>query len=301
MYSCQVVNFLTMNNAINVCNLCHRNIDIMLHLPCHPKEWFLFGLFWLGGVWTIIYECCIVVWYYHQHCNWLVISHIVTVTLLACLIYSNMYFLLSKDVSARQLNRCQETCPPGWTFCKQCQFHVPPRSHHCKLCNLCILKRDHHCWFAGYCIGFKNHRYFVSLAFYMSIAGLYANIYNWQFVLNEKGGFTWTTLPSLFAPHVGLMLGYYSLYEFALTVNTSVGFFFTIFFVWMFCVQVLQIISGQVMHERKKGIHVYNLGFRTNLQEVFGPRGLISLLCPFVPTQLAGDGTEFSSHTQKTE
>lgn len=273
----------------------------MLHLPCHPKEWFLFGLFCLGGVWTIVYECCIVVWYYHQDWNCVVIFHIVTIALLACLIYSNMYFLISSDVSARQVSRREQTIPAGWMYCEQCRLHVPPRSHHCKLCNLCILKRDHHCWFAGYCIGFSNHRYFVSLALYTSIAGLYANGYNWQFVMHEKGGLAWTTLPSLFAPHVGFMLGYYSLYEFAFTVNTSVGFFFTIFFLWMLWVQAQQIVSGQVMHERKKNICVYNLGLRKNIQEVFGSRGLIALFCPFVTSQLAGDGTGFSGHIRKSE
>lgn len=272
----------------------------MLHLPRYPKEVFLFGLFWIGGVWTIVYETCIVMPYYHREFNIAVMLHLTSLAFLACIIYSNMYCLISTDVSIKQIKEPHGTLDSGWRYCEKCSCNTPPRSHHCKICDTCILKRDHHCWFAGYCVGFNNHRYFVALALYTSIAGVYANIYNWDFFLNYKGGFAWTTILSLIAPHVGMMLGYYTILEFALTVNTSVGLFFTIFFIWLLCSQVLQMVSGQVMYERRKEIYDYNLGLRNSINEIFGSAGLLGLLCPFLPTRLSGDGTVFPKQADKT-
>ena len=276
-----------------------------VHLPQNPKDASLFALFWLGGVFTLVYECYFILWSYHTDWNSTVISLYVLTFYLAAMIYTSMYKIVSTDVTlkAKKGNDVIVKRSPseGWKYCQLCQIEAPPRSHHCKICDECVLKRDHHCWYAGYCIGFQNHRYFICLVVHTSIAGLFANIYNWEFVMAAKGGFTWTTLPSLIAPHAGLVFGQYSIYEFVITCITSAGTLFTMFFVALLVIQLIQMAEGQVQHERKKGIRDYSLGFRNSVEEIFGSAGLWAMLCPFIPTTLPGDGTSFRRREEKLE
>lgn len=52
-------------------------------------------------------------------------------------------------------------------YCQKCLCWKPDRTHHCARCRQCVLKMDHHCpWFST-CIGFKNHKYFVQLLWYV--------------------------------------------------------------------------------------------------------------------------------------
>ncbi|GFR77135.1 palmitoyltransferase [Elysia marginata] len=273
-----------------------------LHLPQNLNDAALFALFWLGGVFTLVYECYFILWSYHSEWNATVVSLYVLAFYLAGIIYFCMYKIISTDVSFKghEDNVAVESeSSEGWKYCQVCQINSPPRSHHCKICDECILKRDHHCWYAGYCIGYQNHRYFVCLVLHCSIAGLFANVYNWEYVMAVKGGFTWTTLPSLIAPQVGLVFGQYSTFEFVMTCVTSAGTLFTIFFISLLVIQFTQIINGQVQYEKKKGITDYSLGFKNNIAEVFGLVGLWALLCPFVTSPLPGDGKRFCSGGDK--
>ncbi|CAL1526517.1 unnamed protein product [Lymnaea stagnalis] len=271
----------------------------MFHLPRTTTDWIMFFIFWLGGLWTLFYEYYFIMCSYHKDWNSYVIFHVAVAGFLALSIYTNMILIISSDVTTRSVSLSAVLPSDKWKYCDICQLSAPPRSHHCKLCNACILKRDHHCWFAGYCIGFSNHRYFICLAFYMSIAGVYANIYNWDFFLSVKGGFTWTTLPSLIAPHVGLMFGTYTFYEFFITIVSSTGFLVTIVFLWLLETQILQFVKGQVMHEKKKGINDYSLGLSNTFNEIFGSAGFWVFLCPLVRTKLPGDGTSFLTRDDK--
>ncbi|KAK3728789.1 hypothetical protein RRG08_013512 [Elysia crispata] len=210
--------------------------------------------------------------------------------------------MISTDVAFKPqevISTVKKSSSDGWKYCQLCQIEAPPRSHHCKICAECILKRDHHCWFSGYCVGFQNHRYFICLVLHASVAGLFANIYNWEYVMAVKGGFTWTTLPSLLAPHVGLVFGHYSAYQFIITCITSVGTMFTIFFVSLLGIQINQMFHGQVQYERKKDITDYSLGFNNSVIEIFGSAGLWALFCPFLKSTLPGDGTSFHSRDGK--
>merc|ERR1711862_684872 len=46
----------------------------------------------------------------------------------------------------------------------------PERAHHCKVCGRCVLRMDHHCPWVGNCIGFKNHKFFILMTFYGTLA-----------------------------------------------------------------------------------------------------------------------------------
>ncbi|CAD7923597.1 unnamed protein product [Amoebophrya sp. A120] len=64
-------------------------------------------------------------------------------------------------------------------FCRRCQLYKPDRSHHCRKCDTCVLKMDHHCPWVGTCIGFRNHRFFVMLLFWIVVtlgAMVYVNL-----------------------------------------------------------------------------------------------------------------------------
>lgn len=276
---------------------------MFLHLPQNKKDGALFAVFWFGGVFTIVYECHFILWSYHTEWNTTVVGLYVLTFYLAFINFTCMYKIITTDVSFKQRKDvvAKSFQSEGWKFCQVCELMAPPRSHHCKICNECILKRDHHCWYAGYCIGFQNHRYFFCLALHASVAGLLANYYNWEHVMLIKGGFAWTTLPGLIAPHVGLVLGQYSLHEFIMTVVTSAGAMFTLFFVSLLVFQVIQLIGGQVQHEKKKGITDYSLGFKNSVAEIFGSAGLWALVCPFVPSTLPGDGTAFPRRDKKVQ
>ncbi|RUS76545.1 hypothetical protein EGW08_015700 [Elysia chlorotica] len=269
---------------------------MVVHLPQNNKEFLYFTFFWLGGVFTLIYECYFILWSYHSKWNSTVVILNAMAFYLAFIIYSCMYKMISTDIAFKPQadNSGVKRFPlEGWKYCEICQNDAPPRSHHCKICNECILKRDHHCWFSGYCVGFHNHRYFICLVLHASVAGLIANVYNWEYVMAVKGGFTWTTLPSLLGPHVGLVFGYYTTQEFIITVITSVGFMFTLLFVSLLVLHIRQMVQGQVQFEMKKGITLYSMGFNNSVVEIFGSAGLWALLCPFVKSTLPGDGTWF--------
>ncbi|XP_055895954.1 probable palmitoyltransferase ZDHHC24 [Biomphalaria glabrata] len=271
----------------------------MLHLPRTRNDKLLFIVFWLGGLFTLYYECCLVLASYHDSWNGYVTFHVTFSAVLALYIYLYMFMLIRSDISTNSIIIKNGDLSEGWKYCQRCQRNAPPRSHHCKCCDLCILKRDHHCWFAGYCVGYSNHRYFICMAFYMSLAGIYANVYNWEFFLKVKGGLAWSTVPGLLAPHVGLIFGVYSWYEFFITLTTTVGALFTFLFVWLLAIQIIQFSTGQVKYERKNNIFDYATGYKNTFKEIFGSAGLWVFLIPFIPTKLPGDGTRFAKVDRK--
>lgn len=270
----------------------------MIHLPRHASDIAGSLAFWLGGLWVLCYEFFFVLSFYHYHNIWnfVVFVHLAAAAVLSTTIYMTMFMMISTDASVKSI-KAPQLDPPitcSWPYCDKCQCNVPPRSHHCKLCDVCILKRDHHCWFAGYCVGFSNHRYYFALTFYITVASIYCNVYNWDYVMAMKGGFTWTTIPGFLAPHVGLIFGYYSAFEFFITLNTSTGFFCMFMFTYLFATQLSLIYKGQVQYEKKKGILTYSMGPRENFREVLGTAGLCGFICPLIPSKLSCDGTTFS-------
>ena len=118
-----------------------------------------------------------------------------------------------------------------------------------------------------------------------------------------KGGFTWTTIPSFIAPHVGLCHGYYTLYEAVITFLTSIGLFLMIMMYTLLFMQIKQFLRGQVKHEVKKNIVDYSLGWQTTKDEIFGSMGFLVFLFPFgfISTTFPSDGTWFPRNEKKME
>lgn len=209
-------------------------------------------------------------------------------------IYGNMYKIITTDTSRRRFMFISGALlPDGWRYCSECDLNLPPRSHHCKICDVCILKRDHHCWFTGCCIGYYNHRYYVAMVTHMMTAALYCNIFNLTFVVSVKGHLTLYNFLSYIGPHVGLLLGYYDLYVFFITLQTTIGMLLFFIFSWLFYIQAYQIFYGQTKHEANKRITCYNLGIIHTLREVLGKRWYLVLLFPWLSSPLPGKGYHF--------
>lgn len=62
--------------------------------------------------------------------------------------------------------------PGEVTWCKACKAERPERAHHCSTCGVCILRMDHHCPWLGTCVGWRNHKYFLLMAFWTFMASL---------------------------------------------------------------------------------------------------------------------------------
>eukprot|EP00928_Gymnodinium_smaydae_P011948 TRINITY_DN14371_c0_g1_i1.p1 TRINITY_DN14371_c0_g1~~TRINITY_DN14371_c0_g1_i1.p1 ORF type:complete len:304 (-),score=51.27 TRINITY_DN14371_c0_g1_i1:155-1066(-) len=75
--------------------------------------------------------------------------------------------LVSKDSAAAD----SWTWRPGaWSRCGKCGEQRPDRAHHCGICGRCVLRMDHHCPWVGNCIGFGNHKYFILMNVWGTLA-----------------------------------------------------------------------------------------------------------------------------------
>ena len=98
---------------------------------------------------------------------------------------------------------------------------------------MCVLKRDHHCWFAGCCVGLRNHRHFVVMLTHLWLAAVYGNVLQWTFVGDQLGGHGPATWFRIVAPHVALLTGHVTAYQFIVGVMTFVGLLCLVMFSWL--------------------------------------------------------------------
>lgn len=54
-------------------------------------------------------------------------------------------------------------------YCKMCCCWKPERTHHCSICNTCGLNMDHHCPWLMTCVGFHNRKYYFQCISFMSL------------------------------------------------------------------------------------------------------------------------------------
>lgn len=91
-------------------------------------------------------------------------------------------------ISAREILPEGSQAPRCWMpgspqFCGKCMVWRPERAHHCKALGTCVLRMDHFCPWIGNCVGFRNHKQFVLMNFYVTLASLV-----FMFTLREPSG-----------------------------------------------------------------------------------------------------------------
>ena len=272
--------------------MAHRKMFGPIPLPKTSYDTFAFTVFILGGQFMVWYEHFHILPYYHPSNDAAIIWFHYAFTLLCYIqIYGNLWQILTAKISGENISPAE--LPEGWRYCDRCMANFPPRSHHCKLCDICVLKRDHHCWFAGRCVGYANHRYYLVMITYCWIVAIYANIFNWEFVSKQLGGFSFGTWFCILMPHVCFTFGYLTVYQLFISAITSVGSVLLLMFSYLLYAQIMQIFQGQTQFERKMDIRKYNLGVSDNFLEITGSKGFLVWLSPWCSSELPGDGISF--------
>lgn len=209
----------------------------------------------------------------------------------------NMYLIMTTNTSIRG-KMLPSILRPGWRFCAVCESNSPPRSFHCFTCKTCILKRDHHCTFTGNCIGLYNHRYYVSLIFYMCVACAYSCVLNFDFVYHLFGTLSLKSVLTIMFPMISWI--FYSgdsmtNVQVFMTSLCLVGFFLS---GGLFTYHIINAFNGQIVHEKTYNINTYNLGWKQNIALLLGKRWKIAWLCSLIGSQIPSDGLEYVTREQ---
>lgn len=200
---------------------------------------------------------------------------------------------------------------PDWSYCLRCESVRPPRAHHCRRCDVCILRFDHHCTFLGQCVGYRNISSFLHLLVYSSIICLLSTCFNLPYFVNvlTPDWRLWQRVLCLLNPVPFFCLGWFSIPHFLLSIFTSaclvLGPAFAIFFVHHF----LQVCRNQttveiliaspakaitvICHEDELRPVQYDMGRAANLEQVLGPRWLLTFFFPFINSPPTSDGLSF--------
>lgn len=223
----------------------------------------------------------------------MVLLHILACSYIVMNIFGNILLIMRIDASGRSsfLPSIQKR---DWKYCSECKLNSPPRSYHCETCKECVLKRDHHCAFTGCCIGYHNHRYYLVAVTYILIGGLYALAYQWEYCFTHMGGFGLSSLLSLLAPHLALVLGYLSAYGCLVSLIQIIGLLVVGMSLYLVVTQYSALLQGQTQYERKHSITIYDLGWQRNIKEVLGTRWCLVWIFPTLPSPLPGDGLKFT-------
>lgn len=164
-------------------------------------------------------------------------------------------------------------------WCKWCMKYKPDRCHHCRTCNVCVLRMDHHCPWVYNCIGFRNHKYFFLLLFYLVLDLLYTGVTMFDSVL-------WSTRADV---NMWTMVVLTAVEIIVIFLGVSGSCFF-IFHCWLMgnAMTTLEFCEATT---RKSGYDVgYNRSLYLNICAVLGDQPLLWCLPTSFPP---GDGTQF--------
>lgn len=184
---------------------------------------------------------------------------------------------------------------PGWRFCSVCECNAPPRSYHCDICRKCILRRDHHCVFTGNCIGHTNQRYYMMLVFYMCVAGVYANIMNFDFTYTKLGGFSVKSVFTIILPLFSWVLGFADNMSLMVAFMCALCIFGTLLMMALFTYHILSIYRGQTTYENTNNVREYDIGWKGNIRTALGKNWHLVWIFPLIPSPLFGNGIEFKT------
>ncbi|EEE67131.1 probable protein S-acyltransferase 12 isoform X1 [Oryza sativa Japonica Group] len=153
-------------------------------------------------------------------------------------------------------------------YCSRCQNGKPPRCHHCSVCNRCVLKMDHHCVWVVNCVGARNYKYFLLFLVYTFVETVLDTLvllpYFIEFFRDESRR---SSSPGDIAI---LFVTFVLNLAFALSLLCFIG---------MHASLVTSNTTSIEVHERRNSVSwKYDLGWRKNLEQVFGTKKLLWFL-----------------------
>lgn len=153
-------------------------------------------------------------------------------------------------------------------YCSRCQNGKPPRCHHCSVCNRCVLKMDHHCVWVVNCVGARNYKYFLLFLVYTFVETVLDTLvllpYFIEFFRDESRR---SSSPGDIAI---LFITFVLNLAFALSLLCFIG---------MHASLVTSNTTSIEVHERRNSVSwKYDLGWRKNLEQVFGTKKLLWFL-----------------------
>eukprot|EP00747_Dinoflagellata_sp_TGD_P163938 gnl/TRDRNA2_/TRDRNA2_183180_c0_seq1.p1 gnl/TRDRNA2_/TRDRNA2_183180_c0~~gnl/TRDRNA2_/TRDRNA2_183180_c0_seq1.p1 ORF type:complete len:307 (-),score=32.43 gnl/TRDRNA2_/TRDRNA2_183180_c0_seq1:118-1038(-) len=178
-----------------------------------------------------------------------------------------------------QTNEVKATGERRW--CKWCGKYKPDRCHHCRVCRTCVLKMDHHCPWIMNCVGFRNHKYFFLLVFYVAIncnyivCTMYSSVR--QSVVEE------TPAANRFLLVLAMVLSSVM----AIIMNMFLSFHS---YLMVSALTTIEFCEKTVSGNKKRT--AYDHGLYENFCAVLGPHPLLWLL-PLSPPE--GDGVTYST------
>ena len=186
---------------------------------------------------------------------------------------------------------------PGWRFCSACEANAPSRSFHCWTCDRCVLRRDHHCVFTGNCIGLNNARHFLTFVGYLTVGAIYCNYLNMDYTWELLGGFSFSTIVSMFLPIIAWLVGITKGFTLVLAIVSACCIFGLLLLIALLAYHGLNLYHGQVTYEKSHNINTYNCGWKNNIKQVFGEKWHIAWICSLINSPLPTDGLEFPTRT----
>ncbi|XP_051120175.1 probable protein S-acyltransferase 12 isoform X2 [Andrographis paniculata] len=156
-------------------------------------------------------------------------------------------------------------------YCNLCQNAKPPRCHHCSACQRCVLKMDHHCIWVVNCVGACNYKFFLLFVLYSFM---------------ETGMDTIILLPGFInffrqAGHHSSSPGRLAITFLAFILNLALALSLLCFVVMHVSLLLSNTTSVEV-HEKKQAARwMYDLGWKKNIEQVFGTRKALWLFPVF--------------------
>ncbi|KAL8499585.1 hypothetical protein ACS0TY_019535 [Phlomoides rotata] len=165
---------------------------------------------------------------------------------------------------------------PALRYCNHCQNGKPPRCHHCSVCQRCVLKMDHHCIWVVNCVGARNYKFFLLFVFYTFLETL----------MN-----TLVLLPGFInffqqAKHQSVSPGKLAVTFLAFVLNIAFALSLLCFVVMHTSLLLSNTTSIEVHEKNKTERWKYDLGWRKNIEQVFGTRKVFWLFPVFTKEDL---------------
>ncbi|KAH7709717.1 CRE-DHHC-1 protein [Aphelenchoides avenae] len=214
-------------------------------------------------------------------------------------VYANLYKVVRVGPNGSKHSDLPSITKPGYHYCHSCHLNCPPRAYHCPSCDKCAFRRDHHCSFGAVCVGHFNQRYFVAAVVNLWFIVGTCVVWNWYLLKFALPEMSILQCWQLMLPHVALMLGFLSLFQFVSTFCLVSSLTILLFVSYLVAAQVFTFVRGQTRVEYLLDIHAYNLGFWENIKQALGSRWPLIFISPFFNSPLQSDGLSY--RTRETE